>query len=325
VCLDCTEDVLDEAIKNGHNLIVSHHPILFNGVKKIVGANYVEKILSKSIKHNIAIYAMHTNLDNLFGGVSFEIAKKIPLDDVRVLKPKANMLTKLSFYCPKTHTETVKNELFARGAGKVSDFYDRCSFVSNGEGSFRPLKDARPFSGKKNQDSFVEEDKIEVIFNSYLKPVLLSTLTQFHPYEEVAYSFTDLSNTSQNGSGVIGELDKSISLIKFLDHIKDTFKCKVIKCNKFKSNKKIQKIAICGGSGRFLLEDAIKNKADIFITSDFKYHDFFDCNDQIIVLDIGHYESEYCTQDLIFRILKEKFSKLAVHLTTICTNPIIYY
>ena len=325
VSLDCTEEVVDEAINNNHNLIVSHHPLLFSGVKKITGSNYVEKIIQKAIKHDIAIYAMHTNLDNIYGGVSFQIAEKINIEEPKILKPKTSVLTRLVTYCPSSHTELVKNALFDSGAGKTGHLYDSCSFVSSGQGSFRPLDGANPFYGKVGKDSLCEEDKIEVVFYSYLKPQILSSLKKAHPYQEVAYVFDDIQNKSQAGSGVIGELKKAMSLNDFLAHIKKTMNANTIRYNSIIPKKNIKKVAICGGAGRFLLEEAIINRADVFITSDFKYHDFFDTNNQIIVCDIGHYESEFYTQQLICSILKEKFSKLAVHLTSICTNPILYY
>ena len=326
ISLDCTEEILDEAIKGNHNLIVSHHPLLFNGIKKITGSNYVEKITEKAIKNNIAIYAMHTNLDNMYGGVSFQIAKKILLENTQILKPKTSLLSSLSVYCPVEHTEKVKNALFASGAGRVGELYDRCSFVSKGMGSFRPLEGAVPFSGKIGKDSFDKEERIEVIFLSYMKSKILSALKESHPYQEIAYLCKDIDNESQFGSGVIGELKKDMTIKQFLSHVKTKMNCDVIKyshASKIKNN--VRKVAVCGGAGSFLLPDAIRNEADVFISSDFKYHDFFDANDKIIIFDIGHYESEYFTQELIYSIVKEKFSKLAVHLTSVCTNPILYY
>jgi len=325
VCLDCTEDVIDEAINNKHNLIISHHPLLFQGLKKITGSNYIQKIVKKAIKHDIAVYAMHTNLDNIYGGVSFQIANQISLQKPQILKPKTNLLTKLSVYCPDTYTDKVKNALFASGAGRVGEFYDRCSFVSNGTGSFRPLEGANPFSGKIGKERSCKEDEIEVIFYSYLKPKILSALHESHPYEEVAYTCNEIDTGSPFGSGVIGQLKKAMPLSKFLAHIKKQMKCNTIKYTNAIDKKMIKTVALCGGSGSFLLQDAIQNKADVYISSDFKYHDFFDSNNKIIILDIGHYESEYFTQHLIFEILKEKFSKLAIHLTSVCTNPVLYY
>ena len=325
VALDCTEEVIDEAINNKHNLIVSHHPLIFNGVKKITGSTYVQRVIEKAIKHDIALYAMHTNLDNIYGGVSFQIADKINLEKTKILMPKTSILTKMTVYCPPSHTELVKNALFDSGAGRVGQFYDRCSFVSSGMGSFRPLEGSSPFSGEVGKDALSQEDKIEVVFESYLKPQIISALKKSHPYQEVAYVLDDTQNASQTGSGVIGELKKAMTLNNFLAHIKKTMNTNLIRYNRITKKNHIKRVAVCGGAGRFLLEHAIKNKADAYITSDFKYHDFFDTNNKIIVFDIGHYESEFYTQELIFGILKEKFSKLAVRLTSICTNPILYY
>ena len=325
VCLDCTEEVVDEAIQNNHNLIISHHPLIFSGVKKITNSNYTEKIIAKAIKNDISIYSMHTNLDNIYGGVSFKIADKIFLENTKILKPKTSILSKLSAYCPSTHIDIVKEALFTNGAGQVSHLYDRCSFVSSGSGSFRSLEGSDPYIGNIGEDESCDENKIEVVFPSYLKSKIIFALKKSHPYQEVAYMVTELQNDSQVGSGVVGNLKNKMELSQFLEHVKNTMNTHTIRYSNSKKNIKIHKVAVCGGSGRFLLDDAIASGADVFITSDFKYHDFFETNGKITVLDIGHYESEYFTQDLIISILKEKFSKLAVHLTSICTNPILYY
>lgn len=325
VSLDCTESVIDEAIKNKDNLIISHHPIIFTGIKKITGSSYVDRIIQKAIKHDIAIYAMHTNLDNIFGGVSFEIAKHLLLDHVDFLKPKSDILTKLTTYCPSNYTNVIKKALFDVGAGSIGSFYDHCSFTNSGIGTFRPLDGANPFIGKVGQESEVQEERLELVFYSYLKPEILTALHKVHPYQEVAYTFDNINNNAKVGSGVVGELKKSMRFNEFLKYVKDKMKCSMIRYNSLVEKKDIKKVAICGGSGKFLLNDAIKSNADVFITSDFKYHDFFDCDNKIIVFDIGHYESEYLTQKLIMRILKENFSKLAVRITNVCTNPILYY
>ena len=325
ICLDCTEDVLDEAVKNKHNLIISHHPIIFKGLKKITGSNYVEKIIQKAIKRDIAIYAMHTNLDNIYGGVSFQIANKLSLEKTQILKQKTNAVTKLTTYCPSSHTNVVKNALFASGAGRLGQLYDRCSFTSTGMGSFRPLKGAIPFSGNIGKDALFEEDKIEVVFCSYLKPKILSALLEAHPYQDVSYIFDKINTDAQIGSGIIGELKKDMGLDTFLRYVKSSMNCNTIRYNTVSNKKSIKKVAVCGGSGSFLLQDAILQDADVYISSDFKYHDFFDANHKVIIFDIGHYESEYFTQQLIFDILKENFSKLAIHLTSVCTNPVLYY
>ena len=325
ICLDCTAEVLDEAIQKGCNLIVCHHPLIFNGLKKITSSNKNQKIILKAIESNIAIYAIHTNLDNIYGGVSFKLAEKIGLTDVDFLKPKINLLTKLTTYCPKPHTEKLKSALFDLGAGKVSTFYDQCAFTTEGSGSFRPLDGSNPHIGDFKKCNLVDEDKIEMVFYSYLSSKIINSLKANHPYEEVSYTTTVINNSSNVGSGAIGKLSKSMTNDQFLCYIKDKLKLSTVRYTKDIFKKQIKKVAVCGGSGRFLLNQALKLKADVFITSDFKYHDFLDVDEKIIVYDIGHYESEIHTQKLIYGILKEKFSKLAVQLSKKCSNPILYY
>ena len=325
VCLDCTADVLDEAIKKGCNLIICHHPLIFSGIKKITNSNKNQKIILKAIESNIAIYAMHTNLDNVYGGVSFKLAEKIGLTNVNFLKPKTDLLTKLTTYCPNSHTEKLKSVLFEMGAGKVSELYDQCAFTSKGTGTFRPLDGTSPHLGDVKKYNLVEEDKIEIVFYSHMSSKIINALKTNHPYEEVSYSTIVINNSTNVGSGAIGELSKIMTNDEFLYHLKNKLDLSNIRYTKDSFKKQIKKVAVCGGSGRFLLNHALKSKADIFITSDFKYHDFLDVDEKIIVYDIGHYESEIHTQKLIYGILKEKFSKLAVQLSKKCSNPILYY
>ncbi len=325
ISIDCTEEVINEAINDNHNLIISHHPLIFKGVKKITKSNYVEKIIQKAIKNDIAIYAMHTNLDNIYGGVSFRIAEKIQLENTRFLKPKTNLLSKLTVYCPSSHTKKVKEALFLHGAGGIGNLYDKCSFTSQGIGTFRALKGSDPFLGQIGKDEIVKEDRIEVVFYSYLRHKIITALLNVHPYQEVAYVCEEMQNESNIGSGVIGDLNNEMSLNNFLKHVKKQMNCNVIRYTNSSMKKTVKKIAVCGGSGSLLLKDAISKQADVYISSDFKYHDFFDANNSIYIFDIGHYESEFFTQQLIFDILTENFSKLAVQLTKVCTNPILYY
>ena len=325
VCLDCTEDVIDEAINNNHNLIISHHPLLFQGLKKITGANYVQKIVTKAIKYDIAIYAMHTNLDNIRGGVSFIFANKMGLLNTRILQKKSNILSKLVTYSPKKYLKKIQDRLFNIGAGKVGFKYDECSFLSQGNGTFRPLEGADPYVGKKNERTSQEEYRIELIFPSHLEGKVINTLFEAHPYEEVAYEIIALENKSSNiGSGIIGELHKEIDVLSFFELCKEKMPFSVLRHTKF-LNKKIKKIAFCGGSGSFLIKEAINQCADIYISSDFKYHDFFDADGKIIIADIGHYETEQFVAEKISEIIKKKFPKLDVILTEINTNPISYY
>ncbi len=325
-CLDCTEEIIEEAISGKCNLIISHHPIIFNSIKKITNSNYNERVIYKAIKNDIAIYSMHTNLDNIDGGVSFILSNKLGLLNSKILKKKENTLTQLITYCPKKDIKKVEDALFNVGAGKVGSKYDQCSFISQGLGSFRPLENANPYIGSKNKRSFQDENRLELIFPTYLEKQVMSKLFEIHPYEEVAYELIRLANKDTTiGSGVIGDLNKEMDVISFFKLLKKIIPCQVLKHTKFSNKTKVKKIAFCGGSGVFLINEAIFQKADIYITSDFKYHDFFEVDNKIIAVDIGHYESEQFVPNLISEILKKKFPKLAIILTQINTNPISYY
>ena len=324
-CLDCTEEVIKEAISKKCNLIISHHPIIFQPIKRLVNSNYGERVVFQAIKNNIAIYAMHTNLDNIIGGVSFIFANKMGLLNTRILQKKSNILSKLVTYSPKKYLKKIQDALFNIGAGKIGYKYDECSFFSEGNGTFRPLEGADPYIGKKNERTSQGEYRIELIFPSYLEEKVIKTLFEVHPYEEVAYEIIALENKSSNiGSGIIGELDKEIDVISFFELFKERMPFSVLRHTKF-LNKKIKKIAFCGGSGSFLVKEAINQCADIYISSDFKYHDFFEADGKIIIADIGHYETEQFVAKKISEIIRKNFPKLDVILTEINTNPISYY
>ncbi len=324
IALDCTEAVIDDAIAKGCDIVICHHPIIFSGLKRLNGNNYIERTILKAIKNDIAIYAIHTNLDNIYGGVSSKIAERLGLEQHAVLKPKKNLLKKLIVFVPRTHVEEVRNALFAAGAGSIGD-YDQCSYNTAGYGTFRPLSNANPTIGEVGVQERVEETKIEVIFPSNIERKLILALYASHPYEEVAYDLISLENThSQVGSGAIGNLPAPMLETDFLAHLKNKLAVKVIRHTKL-LNKPIQRVAVCGGAGGFLLADAKRSGADIFITADYKYHEFFDAEDDIIIADVGHYESEQFTQELLLEIIQKKFANFAVLLTEIDTNPIKYY
>lgn len=321
VCLDSIEAIIDEAIDKGCNLVIAHHPIVFSGLKKITGKNYIERTIIKAIKNDIAIFAIHTNLDNVIHGVNMKFAEKIGLSNLKTLVPKKNLLNKLTVFCPNDHAETVRNSLFNSGAGQLGN-YDNCSFNTPGEGTFRAMDEAKPFVGKKGEIHREKEVKIEVIIPKYATNKAISSMLKTHPYEEVAYDVISINNTNNNiGSGVIGKLEKPMNTLDFLKKIKHQMKVGFIKHTSIIKDE-IRTVALCGGSGSFLLNDAIRQSADIFITGDFKYHQFFDADNQIIIADIGHYESEYFTCELILEKLKEKFTNFAFHLTEINTNPV---
>lgn len=324
ICLDSTEKVIDEAIQQNCNLIIAHHPILFKGLKQLTGKNYIEKAIIKAIKNNIAIYAIHTNLDNIQYGVNFKFAQQIGLHNPRILSPKKNTLKKMIVFTPKEHIESVAQAMHQAGAGHIGN-YKNCRFQSEGIGTFEPLENANPFIGEKNKPTFVSENKIEVVFPAYLEKNILQAMLQNHPYETPAYDIISLDNyTHETGAGAIGLLNQPMKKNDFLQHIKQTMNLPCIRHTAF-IQEEVQKIAVCGGTGFFLLSEAIYQKADVFITADIKYHDFFEANDKITMLDIGHYESEIATKQLIYDLLMQKFTNIALVLSKTNTNPIITY
>ena len=324
VTVDVTEEVIDEAIQKNANLIVAHHPVIFSGLKKITGKNYIERIVLKAIKNEIAIYAAHTNLDNIQGGVNSKIARKLNLQRTKILAPLKNHLMKLVYFVPVDQAAQTRKAIFEAGAGHIGD-YDHCSYNLQGVGSFRAGDAANPYVGNKNEDHFENEMRVETVFPKHLKNKILQALIDVHPYEEVAYDLYDLQNTFEKaGSGVIGELEKEIPAQELLQEVKKIFNAQCIRHTRF-LNRPVQKIAICGGSGSFLLNEAIKQKADVFISADFKYHQFFDAENKIIIADIGHFESEQVTKELFYELLIKKFPKFAVYLTEINSNPINYF
>ncbi len=324
VTLDCTENVVDEAIKNKCNLIVAHHPIIFKGLKKITGQTYVERTIIKAIKNDIAIYAIHTNLDHVHTGVNKKIAEKIGLKNVRILRPRKDTLMKLVTFVPKEKTGDVLNALHKAGAGNIGN-YKNCSFQMIGEGAFMPTGNAAPNIGKTNQLEHVEETRIEVIFPEHLSRKIVEVLKQAHPYEEVAYYLSRLENENQEvGAGMIGDLEVAMEPIAFLSGLKIQMNVNLIR-HTAPSKKEVKKIAVCGGAGSFLLPQAISQGADVFVSADFKYHEFFDADSKIMIADIGHYESEQFTKDLLVEVLKEKFSTFAIIFSKTDTNPLSYF
>jgi dinuclear metal center YbgI/SA1388 family protein len=324
VTLDSTEEVIEEALQKGCNLIIAHHPIVFKGLKRFTGKNYVERTIIKAIKNDIAIYAIHTNLDNVVGGVNFKIAERLNLQNVRILAPKNDVLMKLVVFVPTENTSNLLHALHEAGAGEIGN-YSNCSFSVNGTGTFRPNEKSNPYIGQNGILEKVNEDRIEVIFPSFLQNTIVKAMKSVHPYEEIAHYFSSLNNQNQEvGSGAIGELENPIDEKEFLGYLKEKMNVKLIKHTRL-LKKPIKTIAVCGGAGGFLLNDAIAQKADIFITSDYKYHEYFDADKRIIIADIGHYESEQFTKDLLCDYISKKFTNFAVHLSETNTNPIEYF
>lgn len=324
ISLDVTEAVVNEAITKGANLIIAHHPIVFKGLKRLNGKNYVEKTVILAIKYDIAIYAIHTNLDHIVGGVNWKIAEKLGLENLKILSPKKETLSKLSTYVPTNEKDSVLKALNDAGAGNIGN-YENCSFTNEGIGTFKPLFGANPAIGSVNILESVEETKIEVILPTHLQKTILGALFNAHPYEEVSYFLTKLENDNQTvGAGAIGELPFEMTETEFLAHLKKAMNLNVIKFTPI-GEKKIKTIAICGGAGSFLLKNAIAQNSDAFVTADYKYHEFFDADGKILIADIGHYESEVFTKELIQFYLSKKFSNFATLLSETHTNPIKYH
>lgn len=321
--LDCTEAVVDEAVSTKANLIVSHHPILFKGVKKLTGSNYVERVIIKAIKNDIAIYAIHTNLDNVHTGVNRKLAERVGLTNLKILAPKKGTLSKLVTFIPKENADAVLSALHDAGAGQIGH-YKNCSFRVEGTGTFMPDETARPHIGTSLSQEYVQEVRAEVIFPTEATSFIMQALKRAHPYEEIAHYLTALDNENQEvGSGMIGDLHPGQEPLNFLKGLKDRMQLDVIRHTKIVDTE-INRVAVCGGAGSFLLGHAIEAGAQIFITADYKYHDFFDADGRIIVADIGHYESEVATKELLVEVLTKKFNTFAINFSKTVTNPISY-
>jgi dinuclear metal center YbgI/SA1388 family protein len=323
VTLDTLENVVDEAIAHNCNLIVSFHPIIFTGLKKITGQNYVERVVLKAIRNEIAIYSMHTALDNSFKGVNAKICEVLGIVNAKILIPQKGSIKKLTTYVPKADAKILKNALFQAGAGNIGN-YSNCSFTVDGIGSYKGGENSNPVKGGAGQLQFEEETQINVTFAAHNERKVLRALFQNHPYEEVAYEVFSLDNKNQNiGMGMIGELKEPMTEGDFLSFIKERMHVSVIRHSSLLGGK-VKKVAVLGGSGAFAINAAKRDGADVFITSDIKYHQFYEAEDQMVIADIGHYESEQFTKNLLVDYLTEKIPSFAIRLSDSNTNPIKY-
>jgi dinuclear metal center YbgI/SA1388 family protein len=323
VCHDALESVIDEAIAKNCNLVVCFHPILFSGLKKITGKNYVERSILKAIKNDIAIYSVHTALDNHKNGVNKIFCDALGLKKTKVLVPKPNFIQKLVTYTVPENVEQVRNALFDAGAGKIGNYED-CSFNSQGIGTYMGNEDSNPEIGARFEFVEAQEIKIEVTFEKHLQSKILKALFSNHVYEEIAYEIYDLQNTHQNiGLGMIGELETPMTETDFLLFVKDKMQCGGIRHSSL-LGKPIKKVAVLGGSGSFAIKNAIQAGVDVFLTSDLKYHNFYEAENQIVLADIGHFESERYTKNYIVDFLKEKITNFAIVLSEENTNPVKY-
>ena len=324
ITLDTLEPVIDEAIAIGSNLIISFHPIIFSGLKSLTGKTYVERVVMKAIQHHIAIYSMHTALDNQFEGVNASICDRLGLQNRRILIPQPHTIQKLITYVPKADAEMLSKALFAAGAGNIGN-YAECSFNIEGNGTYKGNDASHPTIGTPNVFHTEAETQIGVIFPKHLQSTILKALLQNHPYEEVAYEIYSLENNHQHiGMGMIGELSEAMSETNFLALLQERMQAKGIRHSTLRG-KPIKKVAVLGGSGAFAIENAKRAGADIFVSADFKYHDFFKAEGQILLADIGHYESEQYIKLLLFEFLSKKIPTFAVSISKVDTNPIKYY
>ncbi|MBL6963535.1 MAG: Nif3-like dinuclear metal center hexameric protein [Bacteroidetes bacterium] len=331
ICLDVTEEVINESIKQGQNFIVSHHPVLFKPLKKLQGSNFTERILIQAIKYDIAIYGVHTNLDNMWFGINTHLAGLLGLSEIRILKPLGNVLYKITVFCPDIKLSNgqyvpgkVRNAMFKAGGGYIGN-YDNCSFNYDGYGTYRGLEGAQPFVGNKGNVNVQKEVKIEMVVPFHLKKAVIEAMLKAHPYEEVAFDVYLLDNTyPKAGAGIIGKLPTEMKEKEFLAMLKDTLNTPLIRHSPF-LKKKISDVALCGGSGSFLLKDAIFQKADAFVSADFTYHDFFDADFKLLISDVGHFESEQFIIDILHDLLTKNFSTFAISKTKVNTNPINYF
>lgn len=324
IALDVTDEVLDDAIRQQAGIIIAHHPLIFGKLKRVTESDAIGQMIIKAIRHNIAIYAAHTNLDNVMDGVNGMIADKLYLKNRQILAPQTGGLQKLVVFCPVNYAETVRRALFGAGAGQIGQ-YDACSFNVPGKGTFRAGSETHPFVGQKGELHEEAEERIETIFPAHLQRSVLSAMLKAHPYEEVAYDIYPLENTwKQVGAGMLGELPQPLPEADFFLMLKEAFQVKCIRHSALRQ-RPIKKVAFCGGSGSFLINRAKGLGADVFVTGDVKYHDFFAGDDRFLIADIGHYESEQYTKELLFTILKEKFPNFALHISNVNTNSVNYF
>ncbi len=324
VTLDVTEDVVNEAIEKKCNLIISHHPLIFgNGLKKITGKNAVERIVMQCIKNSISVYSAHTNCDNSPLGTSLMMCQKLGIKNYKVLQPAENRLYKIAVYVPQAHADNVRQVIFLAGGGHIGN-YSNSSFNINGKGSFNPQEGAKPFVGTIGKLHFEDEIKIETICESNQIGQIIKAIVSSHPYEEPAIDIVKLENPDNyNGSGAIGWLDKPENTIDFLKKVKKVFNCGCIKHTKI-LKPEVKTIALCSGSGSFLVNKAVNKGADVFISGDFTYHKYFDADSKITIVDIGHYESEIGIKQIFCDILTKKFCNFEVRISEQNTNPINY-
>jgi dinuclear metal center YbgI/SA1388 family protein len=321
--IDITGEVLEEAVSLGCGLIITHHPLIFFPIRKITGKSETERIIIKAIKNNISVYSAHTNLDSAPSGVSWKMAEKLSLKNIKVLAPMKNRLMKLVTWVPESHIEKVRSALFGAGAGVIGN-YDRCSFNATGYGTYRGNESTRPFAGQTGTEHHEEEIRLETILQTHMKDDVVKALLSSHPYEEVAYDIFMLENEfNAAGEGCVGELDNEMTELDLLLKLSEVFGSKGIRHSPL-LKRSVKRVAMCGGAGSAYIGDAIRSGADVYITGDVKYHDFGAVAGEILLADIGHFESEKFSTEIIYDLIIKKFPTFALRFSEKNTNPINY-
>ena len=326
--LDLSDAVIKDAIENNCNFIITHHPVVYHPLKNLdFSRNQNAQMIKRLIKNDITLYSAHTNLDFTKHGVSHQLAKRINLKQIRFLKNLPSNQVKLVVFVPTSHLNKVVEAIHQAGGGIIGE-YSHCSFRTTGTGTFKGSQESNPSMGNRGKTKFVEEVKLEVLVDEWKLNQVISALKTAHPYEEVAYDIYTLKNQNVNyGMGTIGKLEAAMSQREFLDFISSKLK---ITNFRFTSGnkKKIETVAVCGGSCGELIDEAILQNADAFVTADLKYHSFRDADGKILLIDAGHYETEIPVLDEVQKRLKTlliKNEKIRVLKFKGSTNPIVFY
>lgn len=324
ITVDITKEVIQEAINKRCEMIVSHHPLIFHGLKRLSPSNPIAAMAMDAIKNNIAVAAMHTNLDNYGKGISYKLSEKLQLTDLKVLSPMKNNLLKLVVFCPVSHVDIVRKAMMEAGAGCIGN-YDFCTFNASGKGTFRANEGANPFVGEKNMIHFEDEIRIETVLPMHKLSSVVQAMLQNHPYEEVAYDVYRIENDySCAGAGMMGVLKEEMDEEKFMKHIQNQLNIPCL-CHSALLGKKIKKVAVCGGSGAFLIHEAMKKGADVYVTSDIKYHDYFEADGKILLINAGHFETEQFAKEIMADIIRKKIPNFAVLISEVKTNAVHYF
>ena len=324
IALDVTEALVDEAVAKSCNLILSHHPLIFRGLKHLTPKSPIERAAMKAIKNDIAIISMHTNLDNSYLGVNRRLGEMLGLKNLHILQPMNGRLMKLVVFCPADYAEKVRSAMFEAGAGCIGN-YDSCSFNAAGQGSFRAGEETHPFVGEQGKLHFENEIRVETIVPDHLLNRVVSAMLKVHPYEEVAYDVYQLQNEFPlAGSGMIGEFETEMPETDFLNLVSETIGTPCLRHSAL-TGRMIKRVALCGGAGSFLLGDAKSAQADAFLSADMKYHDFFEPDGDILMVDGGHFETEQFTKELIRDLIQKNFSTFAAEIAETNTNSVHYF